>query len=80
MVTYEDWRTEQEKLRTLKAEVDRVCREITGPGIMDRDRLRSRTEELRSLCREMFPDRLELFEMVYQARFKRLWEQFGNRG
>ena len=30
--------------------------------------------EMRELCREFAPDRLELFEMVYAARFRRLWE------
>jgi len=31
---------------------------------------------LRERCREFFPDRMELFEMIYGARFRRLWRQF----
>ena len=32
--------------------------------------------ELGECCRTHFPDRMDLFEMVYASRFKRLWEQF----
>lgn len=31
---------------------------------------------MRDRCEEWFPDRLELFEMVYESRFDRIWEQF----
>jgi hypothetical protein len=31
---------------------------------------------VREKCLELFPDKLELFEMIYESRFKRLWEQF----
>ncbi|GAF73622.1 unnamed protein product, partial [marine sediment metagenome] len=27
-------------------------------------------------CRELFPSRMDLFEMIYESRFDRLWEQF----
>ncbi len=32
--------------------------------------------KLRSWCAQHLPDRLELFEMVYVSRFRRLQEQF----
>lgn len=31
---------------------------------------------LKEVCRRMFPDKLRLFDMIYAARFRRLWEQF----
>lgn len=31
---------------------------------------------LRRRCRVLFPDKMELYEMVYESRFARLWEQF----
>lgn len=31
---------------------------------------------LRDLCRRLFPDKLALFEIIYEARFRRLWDQF----
>ena len=33
-------------------------------------------ENLRQTAAEMFPDREELFEMIYVSRFRRLWQQF----
>ncbi len=32
--------------------------------------------KLREFARERFPDRVRLFEMVYESRFRRLWQQF----
>lgn len=34
------------------------------------------TKKFRQLHQELFPDRLYLFDMIYETRFKRLWEQF----
>jgi hypothetical protein len=31
---------------------------------------------LRKRCQALFPDKMELYEMVYESRFRRLWEQF----
>ncbi len=31
---------------------------------------------LRERCEELFPDRMDLFDMIYESRFDRLWEQF----
>ena len=33
-------------------------------------------ENLRETAHEMYPDRDELFEMIYVSRFRRLWQQF----
>ena len=27
-------------------------------------------------CLELYPDREQLYEMIYESRFQRLWEQF----
>ena len=32
--------------------------------------------ELRMECLRLFPDRMELFEQIYESRFQRLREQF----
>jgi len=34
--------------------------------------------ELRRRCQTLFPDKMEVYEMVYESRFRRLWEQFRN--
>ncbi|MBI4549855.1 MAG: hypothetical protein HY714_02900 [Candidatus Omnitrophica bacterium] len=33
-------------------------------------------EKLRSVCEEHFPEKMYLFEMLYESRFRRLWQQF----
>ena len=32
--------------------------------------------KVRERCLELYPDREKLYEMVYESRFQRLWEQF----
>ena len=32
--------------------------------------------KVRERCLELFPDREQLYEMIYESRFQRLWEQF----
>ena len=34
------------------------------------------TENLREECGRLYPDSMDLFEMIYDSRFDRLWEQF----
>jgi predicted ArsR family transcriptional regulator len=31
---------------------------------------------LRRRCKVLFPDKVELFDLIYESRFRRLWEQF----
>jgi hypothetical protein len=33
-------------------------------------------EKLRALCEEHFPEKMYLFDMLYESRFRRLWQQF----
>lgn len=35
-----------------------------------------RIGELREACRELLPERVDLFDMIYAARFERLWRQW----
>jgi hypothetical protein len=32
--------------------------------------------KIREPCLELYPDRGQLYEMVYESRFQRLWDQF----
>lgn len=78
MVTYQDWKEEQEKLARLRRTVDRLAGEITeGLLVGDETELRRRIGLARELCQKLFPDRLELFDLIYPARFLRLFRQFG---
>jgi len=33
-------------------------------------------DKVREFCIELCPDREQLYEMVYESRFQRLWNQF----
>ena len=32
--------------------------------------------KVRGRCEELYPDRMDLYEMIYESRFDRLWAQF----
>jgi hypothetical protein len=32
--------------------------------------------KVREQCLELYPDREQLYEMIYESRFQRLWDQF----
>ncbi|MFO8056430.1 MAG: hypothetical protein R6V10_03955 [bacterium] len=77
MTSYEEFRREKENYITLKKEVDRVCREAMEGDVRDEADLEARIEKVRELCRKLLPDRVHLFDRVYQSRIRRLWQQFG---
>jgi hypothetical protein len=74
MVTYQEWKTEQESWQRLKGEVDLLSREIVGGRIEDEAVLERRIQEVRELCGRLFPDKLELFDLIYRPRFQRLMD------
>ena len=53
----------------------RICVLILSTDLPEVDILIER-ERLRELCEELFPGREELYDMVYESRFDRLWNQF----
>ncbi|MHC4942123.1 MAG: hypothetical protein ACYTG7_03805 [Planctomycetota bacterium] len=59
----------------LKRSADRIAFLIVASDYPEID-LTIEEEKLRDLCARLFPDRLDLFEMIYSARFQRLKEQF----
>ncbi len=76
MSTLEQYRDEQKSLELLKASVDRFCKEIME-GLTEEE-YKNRQDSVRKLCERLFPDKLDLFDMIYQSRFKRLAVQFAN--
>lgn len=61
--------------RELGKLAERVCFLICSTDIPEIDVLIER-EKVRARCEELFPDRMELYEMIYERRFERLWSQF----
>ena len=66
---------EEENIRKLQRMVDRVCSLIVASDYPEVD-IELEIEKVRERCRQLFPDKTDLFEMIYASRFKRLWDQF----
>lgn len=62
-------------MAALARAADRVAVEILTGDYPDID-IVLEVENLRATAQRMFPGREALFRMVYEARFRRLWEQF----
>jgi hypothetical protein len=61
--------------RELAGMADRVCQLILLSDLPDVD-VAIEKEKVRARCEELFPDRMDLYEMIYESRFQRLWEQW----
>jgi hypothetical protein len=61
--------------KVLSEGADRVCRMILSTEWPDVDVSIARSH-LRELAEALFPDRMDLYDMIYESRFDRLWEQF----
>lgn len=61
--------------KDLKYRADRICALIVASDYPDVD-IDIEISGLRRWCEKHFPDRGDLFEMVYVSRFQRLREQF----
>ncbi len=69
-------RIDRRKSQRLLGEwADRVCRMILSSEYPDVDVAIERGR-VRELAESLFPDRMELYEMIYESRFDRLWQQF----
>jgi uncharacterized protein YecE (DUF72 family) len=66
---------EEENVRALSREAERIVSLILYTDYKKVD-VEIEAGKLRDMCREMFPDKEDLYDMVYGGRFQRLWEQF----
>ncbi len=66
---------EEKRLRILKTAAERVCSLIlhTDYPLVD---IEIEKQKIKKLCEELFPEKTRLYEIIYEARFDRLWEQF----
>ncbi len=70
---------ERKKAKEIQDDAQQICQMILDdhcPAVdieIAKDRLREKVEKL-------FPDKMEAYRMIYEARFKRLWEQFRTDG
>ena len=66
---------DREKALEIQEEASRVCQMILDSTCPDVDIEIAKTK-LKDRVRKLFPDKMLLYEMIYESRFKRLWEQF----
>lgn len=65
----------RQKMRELQRMVDRVCTLILSSDLPVID-IEIERSKVRERCLELYPDREWLFDVIYESRFERLWEQF----
>jgi hypothetical protein len=67
----------EEAYRAFQRQVDRICTLI----LFERPHceIQSARLELRSEAERLFPEKSQLYEIIYESRFRRLWKQFRNQ-
>jgi hypothetical protein len=65
----------REKMHELQRMADRVCVLILSSDLPAID-IEIEKDKVRQRCLELYPDREQLYDMIYESRFERLWEQF----
>lgn len=66
---------EDERIRTIQREADRICEMIVTGELAEID-LEIQQAKLRDTVARLFPDKQNLYHLLYESRFKRLWQQF----
>lgn len=65
----------RQQLRHLRRSADDLCRMILTTGYPEAEIALARGR-LRALAESLFPDRMDVYDMIYESRFERLWVQF----
>jgi hypothetical protein len=68
-------RTEENLINEIKAIADKIAFLIISTDYPKID-IEIEKEKLRTRINELFPDRIHLYDLIYEARFRRLEEQF----
>ena len=75
MVAHSEARREEVAYRRLQREAERIASLIVASDYAAVDVVIA-IRQLKEFVEAEFPGTRRLFEMVYEGRFKRLWEQF----
>jgi hypothetical protein len=70
-----DQQREDRKLRTLQRIVDTAGRRIVT-GQLSQEAAQKLAEETRRAAQNIIPDQMDLYDLIYGARFRRWIEQF----
>ena len=66
---------EEEKLSEIRSAQDRIVFLIINTDSEAVD-IEIEKAKFRELIQSLFPDKTHLYDLIYEPRFKRLWEQF----
>ena len=69
----------REKMREIQRMANRVCVLILNTDLPAID-IEIEKNKVRERCLELYPDKEDLYDMIYESRFQRLWEQFREPG
>jgi hypothetical protein len=69
----------RDRMRELQRLADWVCVLILSSDLPAID-IAIERNKVREQCLELYPDREDLYEMIYESRFERLWDQFRGEG
>lgn len=70
---------ERQKANAIQQEAQLICRMILSESCPDVD-IEIAMNNLAEKVEALFPDKMETYRMIYEARFKRLWSQFRSQG
>lgn len=65
----------RDSMREVQRMADWVCTLILSSDLPAID-IEIEKNKVRERCLELYPNREQLYEMVYESRFQRLWDQF----
>ena len=65
----------REKMREVQRMASWVCVLILDTDLPAID-IEIEKNKVRDRCLELYPDREDLYDMIYESRFQRLWDQF----
>jgi len=66
---------ERQKAMEIQQDAQAICLMILNHTCDDVD-IEIARERLREKVESLFPHQMQTYEMIYESRFKRLWEQF----
>lgn len=66
---------EREKALTIQEDAQNICRMILNDDCPEVD-IEIEKRKLREKVENLFPEKLLAYQLIYESRFKRLWDQF----
>ena len=66
---------ERKKAREIQSDAQVICQMILDESYQDVD-IEIAKSHLKEKVKKLFPEKMETYRMIYEARFNRLWDQF----